>query len=85
MHALEAMADHLVGMGRFGAAVESAMWAIRADPFRASGHAVLIRVHLAEGNQSEALRQFATYLELIVDELGLEPTPRLRALVISSR
>lgn len=84
MHALEAMA-HLVGMGRFGAAVESAMWAIRADPFRESGHAALIRVHLAEGNQSEALRQFATYRELIVDELGLEPTPRLRALVFSSR
>src|SRR5664280_2452353 len=85
MHALEAMADHLVGMGRFGAAVESAMWAIRADPFRESGHAALIRVHLAEGNQSEALRQFATHRELIVDELGLEPTPRLRALVFSSR
>ena len=84
MHALEAMA-HLVGMGRFGAAVESAVWAIRVDLFRESGHAALIRVHLAEGNQSEALRQFATYRELIVDELGLEPTPRLRALVFSSR
>src|SRR5664280_310736 len=51
------------------------MWAIRADPFRESGHAALIRVHLAEGNQSEALRQFATYRELIVDELGWSQRP----------
>ena len=41
----------------------------------------MIRVHLAEGNQSEALAEFARYRVLLQDELGLEPTPRLRELV----
>jgi DNA-binding SARP family transcriptional activator len=38
-------------------------------------------VYLAEGNQSEAVRQFASYRALLHDELGLAPTVRLRRLV----
>jgi DNA-binding SARP family transcriptional activator len=38
-------------------------------------------VHLAEGNQSEALRAFARYREQLLDELGLEPTAALQSLV----
>ena len=37
--------------------------------------------HLAEGNISEALRDFAQYGELLKLELGVEPTERLHALV----
>jgi hypothetical protein len=40
-----------------------------------------LRVHVGEGNQSEALREFARYAVLLHDELGLEPTSRLRALI----
>jgi DNA-binding SARP family transcriptional activator len=36
---------------------------------------------LAEGNQSEAVREFMHYRALLHSELGLEPTPRLRRLV----
>jgi DNA-binding SARP family transcriptional activator len=38
-------------------------------------------VHVAEGNQSEAVREFARYRALLRGELGLEPSPRLRQLV----
>jgi len=38
-------------------------------------------VHLAEGNQSEAVREFERYRALLHTELGLDPTPRLRRLV----
>jgi DNA-binding SARP family transcriptional activator len=38
-------------------------------------------VHIAEGNPSEALREFARYWELLMLELGVEPTERLRSLV----
>jgi hypothetical protein len=34
-------------------------------------------VHLAEGNQSEAVREFTRYQTLLHAELGLEPTLRL--------
>jgi SARP family transcriptional regulator, regulator of embCAB operon len=54
---------------------------VRAEPLRESGHAALIQVHLAEGNQSEAVREFVRYRALLNTELGLEPTARLHQLV----
>ena len=81
LHALEALAERLTTISRFGDAIQAARAAIKADPLRESAHATLIRVHLAEGNQSEALNAFALYRALLHKELGLEPTPRLFALV----
>ena len=81
LHALEALADRLTAMGRWGEAADAAGAAVRAEPLRESANAALIRVHLAEGNQSEAVRQFDRYRALLDAELGLEPTPRLRRLV----
>ena len=54
---------------------------MRAEPLRESGHDALIQVHLAEGNQSEAVREFTRYRALLHTELGLEPTHRVRRLV----
>ena len=81
LHALEALADRLTAAGRFGEAAIAARGAIRADPLRESARACLIRVHLAEGNQSEALRQFERFSRLLKAELGLTPAPQLRKLV----
>jgi len=81
LHALEALAGHLAAAGRWGEAAGAARAAVRAEPLRESGHAALMQVHLAEGNQSEVLREFARYRALLHAELGLEPTPRLRQLV----
>ena len=85
LHALEALAEKLTAAERFGDAIEAARAAIQADPLRESAHGTLIRVHLAEGNQSEALDAFASYRALLHKELGLEPTPRLFALVSNLR
>jgi DNA-binding SARP family transcriptional activator len=81
LHALEALTDRLVTLARFGDATWAAMMAIKAEPLRESAHAALIRVHLAESNQSEALRQFERYQALLLAELGIEPTARLRELI----
>jgi DNA-binding SARP family transcriptional activator len=48
---------------------------------RESARTALIRVHLAEGNQSEALSEFGRYQTLLQAELGLEPTPLLCQLI----
>ena len=66
---------------RFGDAVQAARAAIQDDPLRESAHATLIRIHLAEGNQSEALVAYEAYRELLLRELGLVPTARLHDLV----
>ena len=81
LHALEALADQLLAAGRFGEATGAALAAVRAEPLRESARAVVIRVHLAEGNQSEALGEFTRYRKLLQTELGLEPTLRLHDLV----
>ena len=77
LHGLEALAGRLTACGRWGEAADAARTAIRAEPLRESAHAAVIQVHLAEGNQSEAVREFDRYRALLHAELGLEPTPRL--------
>lgn len=81
LHALEALALKLMDSQRFADAIQAARATIEADPLRESARAVLIRIHLAEGNQSEALAEFAAFRALLLDELGVEPTPALRALL----
>ena len=62
-------------------APDGAAAAIGADPVRESPHAALIAVHLREGNQSEALREFERYRLRLESVLGLQPTARLRGLL----
>jgi DNA-binding SARP family transcriptional activator len=81
LHALEAIADRLVAVGHHGAAAQAALYAIEMDPLRESSHRCLIRVHLAEGNRSEALRQFGLYRQLLGDELGIAPSKLMLELI----
>jgi SARP family transcriptional regulator, regulator of embCAB operon len=84
LHALEALANDLRAEGAFGDAASAAQAAIKADPLRESPRAALIRVHLAEGNVSDALREFSQYRHLLQRELQLEPTARLQHLLDES-
>ncbi len=81
LHGLEALAGHLTRAGRYGEAVLAAGAAVRAEPLRESAHGVLIAVHLAEGNNGEALNQFERLRVLLWAELRLEPSARVRALL----
>jgi DNA-binding SARP family transcriptional activator len=77
LHGLEALSARLLQLERFAEAAESALAAIAGEPLRESAHRALIRVHLAEGNTSEALRHFELFQHLLASELGLQPSPRL--------
>jgi len=81
VHALEVIADHLTALGRNPEAVDAALAAIRFDPLRESAHRCLIRIHIREGNRSEALRQFALYRGLLECELGITPSVALIRLI----
>jgi DNA-binding SARP family transcriptional activator len=81
IHALEALAGRLLRARRYGEASIAATIVVRAQPLRESARAALIRVHLAEGNQCDALAEFQSYRALIRGELDLEPTPLLHDLV----
>ncbi|HUQ59943.1 AfsR/SARP family transcriptional regulator [Lentzea sp.] len=81
LHALEAVVAGLVEARRFGDATAAAGAVVRADPLRESAQTALIRVHLAEGNQSEAVHAFDRFSRLLHADLGLAPTLELRDLV----
>jgi DNA-binding SARP family transcriptional activator len=81
LHALDVLAEKLTELGRYADATSAALAAVRAEPLRETAHAILIQVYLAEGNRGEALAAYEHYRALLKDELGVEPTPRIKALV----
>jgi DNA-binding SARP family transcriptional activator len=81
LHALESLSDLLTIEGRYAHAMGAALAALRAEPLRESANAAVIRVHLAEGNQADAMREFRRYRALLQRELGVEPTSALFELV----
>jgi DNA-binding SARP family transcriptional activator len=80
LHALERLCGALTAQGRFGEAVEAGLLAVAAEPLRETSHRALIRAHLAEGNRGQALRWLESLRELMVSELGVEPSIRLEDL-----
>ncbi len=81
LHALEALCAALAEQGRYGEATEAGLAAVAGEPLRESAHRVLIAAHLAEGNPSEAIRQYRLCRRLLGDQLGIAPSERMQQLV----
>jgi DNA-binding SARP family transcriptional activator len=81
VHALECLCERLIASERFGEAIETGLAVATVEPLRESAHRILIRIHLAEGNRGAALAQYHRFRALLHDELGLEPSPEMHALV----
>lgn len=81
LHALEALAERLTTRGRYDAAIQASLAAVDLDPLRESSRRCLIRVHIAEGNYSEALTQYHHYRNQLHTELGITPSPHLQRLM----
>jgi DNA-binding SARP family transcriptional activator len=81
LHALEALCERLTAERCFGAAVEAGMAAVAGEPLRESAHRVLICAYIAEGNTSEAVRQYSAYCRTLGAMLGLEPSPMMKDLM----
>jgi DNA-binding SARP family transcriptional activator len=81
LHALEGLSDELSLRGYHVAAIQAALSAVGLEPLRETAHAALIRAYLAEGNRSEALRQFRRCRELLAAGLSVEPSETIRQLI----
>jgi DNA-binding SARP family transcriptional activator len=81
LHALEARCTALGEVGAYGLAVEAGLACLAAEPLRESTHRAVIKVHLAEGNAAEAVRQYELCCTLFMRELGLSPSAEMQALV----
>jgi DNA-binding SARP family transcriptional activator len=81
LRALESRCDRLTAAGRLDEALEAGLLAVSGEPLRESAHRALVRLHLEEGNAAEALRQFRLCRRLLLEQLGVEPSPRMLELV----
>jgi len=85
LHALELLAERLVSEGRFGLAVHAVLAAIRSEPLRESAHRALLKIHIAEGNASEAIRHYEHYRRLLRQELDLATSEHIDELIRNLR
>lgn len=81
LHALEAICHRLTNVGRYALALEAGLAAVACEPLRESAQRQVIRVHLKEGNATEALRQYRSYARLLANELGARPSPSMEQLL----
>ncbi|MDP9299432.1 MAG: transcriptional regulator [Actinomycetota bacterium] len=81
LRALEALCRRLSANGRFGQAVQAGMAAVSGEPLRESARRALIEAHLGERNLAAARREYEGFRKLLNDELRLDPSEDLLALV----
>jgi DNA-binding SARP family transcriptional activator len=79
--ALEVLCGRLTVARRFAQAMQAGLLAVKVEPLRESAHRALIKVHLAEGNRADALRQYHLYRQLVHDQLALEPSSQMQELI----
>lgn len=72
LHALEQLSCRLCAKGRYSYAVQAAQAAVSLEPLRETAQMVLVGVHAAERNLSEAHRQLQLYRKLLWEELGID-------------
>jgi DNA-binding SARP family transcriptional activator len=85
LRALDAVCERLILAGRLDDALDAGHAAVAGEPLRESAHRALVRVHLAEGNTGEAVRQYRLFRRLLLEGLGLEPSGRMEELMRSIR
>ena len=80
LRGLDCFVDICSAIGEPALALKAAEEAVDVEPFRETGHARLMRLHLEHGNRAEALRAYERCRRLIADELGVDPSPQLQQL-----
>jgi predicted ATPase/DNA-binding SARP family transcriptional activator len=83
VHALEVLAEACSSTGSHEAAVRAAEEAVALEPLRESAHRRLLLAHAAAGNRGEALRAYQRCRDLLVHELGVNPSATTEAAYMS--
>ena len=81
LQALEGLSERLLAAGALPQALEIALAVFAREPLRETANRLLIRVHVAEGNSFEAIRQYRLYERLALARIGLPPSSLMNELV----
>ena len=82
VRALECLAKVWLANGEPALALEASADALALDPFRESSHQLLMRAHASAGNPAEAVKAYHHLRELLIDELGTDPSTETEALYL---
>ena len=80
LQAIEAHAAALLACGEPNRAITELEVFVSDHPLRADAQATLMRAFAATGRDAEALRVFQAHRHHLLEDLGLDPSPRLRRL-----
>lgn len=80
LHALESACHAMIRERRYHKAIEVGLAAVSDEPLRESAHRAVMCAHLAEGNRSEALRQYDLCRRFLSEQLGFAPSPETERL-----
>lgn len=81
LRALEVACDRLTDAGRLDDALSAGLAALECEPLRESAHRALVRVHLAQRNVSEAVRQYNLCRDLLLEHIGVPPSNQLTDMI----
>jgi DNA-binding SARP family transcriptional activator len=81
LHALDRLCERLTQANRLSEALDAGLAAVAGEPLRESAHRAVVRVHIAEGNRGEAIRQYELCRRLLNEQLAIEPSERMDELV----
>jgi DNA-binding SARP family transcriptional activator len=81
LQALLRLTSLLEAQGEFEAALQHALRAVSLDPLREEAHREVMRLYLASGRASSALRQYQELERVLRDELDTTPGPESRELL----
>jgi len=79
--ALGKLVDSLAELGDYGGALDYARRYIACDSLSEEAHCALIRLHLAAGHYTDALRQYKELERVLREEMGTAPSPAARQLL----
>ncbi|MCI0863628.1 MAG: bacterial transcriptional activator domain-containing protein, partial [Chloroflexi bacterium] len=63
-------------------ALESALEAVKLDPYRERTHRCLMRAYAATGNRAKAVAAYHDFRALLAKEVGTDPEPETEALYL---
>jgi DNA-binding SARP family transcriptional activator len=81
---LERLAVEALEHGALQIALQAAEEAVALEPLRERPQSLAIEAHLARGDRPAAVLQYRLYRQHLDRELGIEPSPSLRAMVAAS-
>ena len=82
VRALDCLAEMQLEIGEPQTAVESALEALKMDPYRERTRRCLMRAFAATGNRAKAVAAYHEFRELLANEVGTDPESETEALYL---